>query len=120
MSETPAWLKAGLMITGLLALFSFISIQQNPTVRGDTRRRRRVDGVRVLENEDDLALWNLELGWHWFARKYPDGRYSKPWHTTRNAARRGMFSAPAWSELWGYDEKTKRWVQDRFSSAKYR
>lgn len=119
MNETPAWLKAGLMFSGLLALFSFIAVQNNPTVRG-VNGRRRVGGVRVLEDETDTALWNLEAGWHWFARRYPNGQYSKPWHTTRAAARRGMLSAPAWSELWGYDEKTKRWVQDRLSSAKYR
>lgn len=117
----PSWLKAGLMISGLLALFSFISIQQNPTVRGEVgRRRRRVDGVRVIEDLDDESHWNLEHGWHWFARKYSNGKYSKPWHTTRDAARKGMRAAPPWSELWGYDEKNKRWVQDRLITAKYR
>ena len=118
MNGTPAWLKAGLMITGFLAVASFLSLQKNPTVEG--RRRRRVVGVRVLENLDDHSHMNLETGWHWFARKYSNGTYSKPWHTTRQAARRGMFSAPAWSELWGYDEQNKRWVQDKLSMAKYR
>jgi hypothetical protein len=71
--------------------------------------------ARILESEDDLSRFNLERGWHWFARRYADGRWSPNWHTTRDAARRGLRGVSA--ELWGYDEKTKRWVKDSWKPA---
>jgi hypothetical protein len=68
-------------------------------------------GVRVLDTPEDVSRFNLETGWHYFARRYPTGQWSPSWWTTRDAARRGLSSAGS-AELWGYDSKSKRWVRD--------
>jgi hypothetical protein len=67
--------------------------------------------VRVLDTPDDVSRFNLESGWHYFARRDANGQWSQPWWTTRDAARRGLASTSR-TELWGYDSKGRRWVRD--------
>jgi hypothetical protein len=39
-TPTAAWLKGGILLSGLLALFSAIALANNPTVEGKRERRR--------------------------------------------------------------------------------
>jgi hypothetical protein len=37
---TPYWLKAGIALSGLAVVLSFLSLLKNPTVEGKRERRR--------------------------------------------------------------------------------